>query len=242
MVLIGVDPHKASHTAVAVDDREQPLARVVVASDREQVPRLLAWAEPLGGERVWAVEAAHGMGRLLAQQLVEAGERVVDVPATLASRVRLFSPVKSAKNDPNDALSTAIAGLRHDGLRRVGLEDHTAVLRLLSDRYRDLTALRTITACRLHVLLRELMAGGAPLRLGAERASELLRKVRPVTPVAVERKRIARDLVRRHASTRPGPRGRSGSYRHRSRRLEHDTDRGLRGWPDHRRVDPRPSR
>ena len=82
MMLIGVEPHKATHTAVAVDDREQPVARLLVASDRHQVPRLLAWADTFDAERLWAVESANGLGRLLSQPLVAAGEQVVDVPAT----------------------------------------------------------------------------------------------------------------------------------------------------------------
>jgi transposase len=88
---------------------------------------------------------------LLAQQLVEAGELVVDVPPTLAARVRLLGWTKAGKNDPNDALATAIAGLRHCGLQAVRLEDHTAVTRMVIDRYDDLVALRTQAACRLHV-------------------------------------------------------------------------------------------
>ena len=123
---------------------------------------LLAWAEPLGAERTWAVESAEGLGKLLAQQLLEAGEHVVDVPPTLAARVRLLGSAKASKNDPNDALATAIAGLRDCGLRAVRVEDHTAVIRMLIDRYDDLVALRTQAACRLHVALRELVAGGAP--------------------------------------------------------------------------------
>jgi transposase len=195
MVLIGVDPHKASHTAVAIDGDERPIARLCVTADRRQVERLLAWAEPLDDQRTWAVESAGGLGRLLAQQLVAAGEYVVDVPATLAARVRLLGSSKASKNDPNDALSTAIAGLRHDGLRPVVADDHTAVLRLLADRHRDLVALRTQVACRLHVVLRELVAGGAPLRLRADRAASLLRRMHPATAVDVERKRLANDLL-----------------------------------------------
>ena len=53
----------------------------------------------------------------MAQQLVAAGETVLDVPATLASRVRVLSTGRSNKNDPNDALSVAIAALRSRGLR-----------------------------------------------------------------------------------------------------------------------------
>jgi transposase len=195
MVLIGVDPHKASHMAVAIDGDEQPIARLQVVADRRQLQRLLAWAEPLGEERVWAVESAAGLGRLLAQQLVAAGEEVVDVPATLAARVRLLGSTKASKNDRNDALSTAIAGLRHGALRPVMVEDHSAVLRMLADRHKDLTGRRTQTACRLHVVLRELVAGGAPLRLQADRAAALLRSIHPATVVDAERKRLALDLL-----------------------------------------------
>jgi hypothetical protein len=77
------------------------------------------------------------------------------VPPTLSARVRLLGSVKAAKNGGNDALSTAIAGLRHCGLRPVRPDDHATVLRLLAGRYDDLVALRTQAACRLHAVLRE---------------------------------------------------------------------------------------
>jgi hypothetical protein len=44
--------------------------------------QLVAWAEPFHAW-TWAIESAGGLGYLLAQQLVAAGETVVDVPATL---------------------------------------------------------------------------------------------------------------------------------------------------------------
>jgi transposase len=76
-----------------------------------QAERLLAWAVAWP-ERSWAVEGAGGLGRLLAQQLVAAGERVLDVPPKLASRVRLLQAGDTNKNDPNDARSVAVAALR----------------------------------------------------------------------------------------------------------------------------------
>ncbi len=82
-VMIGVDPHKATHTAVAIDRSEAELARARVRATRKQVPQLLRWAEPLG-QRTSAVESAGGLGYLLSQQLVAAGETVLDVPSTLA--------------------------------------------------------------------------------------------------------------------------------------------------------------
>src|SRR4051794_14099127 len=194
-VMIGIDPHKATHAAVAIDGDERPLAQFEVRADRCQAQRLVAWAAPLGAERTWAIESAGGLGKLLAQQLVSAGEHVVDVPPTLAARVRLLGSSKASKNDRNDALSTAIAGLRHCGLRDVHREDHSAVLRLLVDRHDNLTAARTQAACRLHALLRELVAGGAPKRIKAQRAATLLRAVRPNDPVTAERKRLAGELL-----------------------------------------------
>ena len=194
-VMIGVDPHKATHTVVAIDRDEHAIAKLEVVADRSQAQRLLAWAAPLGGERTWAIESASGLGRLLAQQLLGAGEHVVDVPPTLSARVRLLGSAKAGKNDDNDALSTAIAGLRHCQLRTVQVADQAAVLRLLIDRYDDLVGLRTQAACRLHVVLREMIPGGGPRRMSADRASKLLGSIRPDGPVAVERKRLGVDLL-----------------------------------------------
>jgi transposase len=194
-VIIGIDPHKATHMAVAIDGDEQAIARLEVTADRAQTQRLLAWAAPLGGERTWAIESADGLGKLLSQQLLAAGEHVVDVPPALSARVRLLGSSKAAKNDGNDALSTAIAGLRHCGLRAVRSDDHSTVLRLLVGRYDDLVALRTQAACRLHAVLRELVAGGAPRRLSADRAAKLLRSAHPHGLVAGERKRLAGELL-----------------------------------------------
>ncbi len=60
-VIIGVDPHKATHTAVAIDHTEAELGRAKVRATRRQVPQLLSWAEPLGS-RTWAIESAAGLG------------------------------------------------------------------------------------------------------------------------------------------------------------------------------------
>jgi transposase len=90
-VIIGIDPHKSSHTAVAIDTTEQVLDQLRLVAGRRQLDQLLAFAERWPDRR-WAVESAAGLGRLVAaQQLVRAGEPVIDVPATLSARVRLLS-------------------------------------------------------------------------------------------------------------------------------------------------------
>jgi hypothetical protein len=72
-VMIGVDPHKASHTAVVISAAEEPLSELRVRACAAQAERLLAWAAAWP-QRTWAVEGAGGLGHLLAQQLVAADE------------------------------------------------------------------------------------------------------------------------------------------------------------------------
>lgn len=138
---------------------------------------------------------AGGLGRPIAQLLVAAGEPVLDVPAKLAARARLLSTSSARKTDLADAYSVAAAALHHRRLRPVALEDQTVIFRLLSDRRDDLVAERTRTLSRLQVLLADLQPGGANRELSASRAAALLRRVRPITPVDVECKRIARELL-----------------------------------------------
>jgi transposase len=193
-VLIGIDPHKRSHHAVAIDGEEVKLAELSVRAAKDQTDRLLAWAARFP-ERRWAIESAGGLGYLLSQQLVDAGEAVLDVPATLAARVRVLGSGRSQKNDPNDALSTAIAALRHRGLRRVEADDHRAILRMLATRHHDLGSLRTQAACRLHASLAALIPGGFSGRLSARQAASMLRSVRPADGVVAERKAQAQELL-----------------------------------------------
>jgi len=238
-VIIGIDPHKATHVAVAIDGDELAIARLEVTADRAQTQRLLAWAAPLGDRRMWAVESADGLGKLLSQELLAAGEHVVDVPPTLSARVRLLGSAKAAKNDGNDALSTAIAGLRHCGLRMVRGDDHSTALRLLAGRYDDLVSLRTQAACRLHAVLRELVAGGAPRRLSADRAAKLLRSVHPEGLVADERKRLAAELLARCAPPRSRTRRDQDPDPRRGRDIRNHSARAARCRTHRRWIDPR---
>jgi transposase len=194
-VMIGVDPHKGSHTAVAIDAGEEVMGQLRVRSGRRQVELFVGWADELDDKRVWAVEAAGGLGYLLSQQLVAAGETVLDVPPTLASRVRVLSTGKSAKNDPNDARSVAIAALRAPALAEVHREDHATVLRLLAKRHSDLGRLSTISANRLHALLCELVPGGLSKEMSPLKARAVLARSRPEGAAALERYRLAVDVL-----------------------------------------------
>jgi len=195
MFIIGIDPHKRSHTAVAVDRSETVLDTIRVDADRHQRSRLLEWAtrfEP----RAWAVEGATGMGAMLAQQLVSAGEHVLDVPPKLSARVRLLERGRIDKTDPNDARSAAIVAWRTPALNVVTVNDeHRVVLRLLADRDHQITAQRTRSICRLHALLCVLIEGGTAKSLTVARAEKLLASVHADGPIILERLTMARQLI-----------------------------------------------
>ena len=110
-VIIGVDPHKLSATIEVVDSSERLLGSGRFATDKAGYAALRRYVKQWP-ERVWAVEGANGAGRPLAQRLVEAGEQVVDVPAKLAARVRLFDTGHNRKTDALDAHSIAVVAVR----------------------------------------------------------------------------------------------------------------------------------
>ena len=194
-VMIGVDPHKGSHTAVAIDQAEKVLGELRVRSTADQADRLVAWAAQWPG-RIWAVEGAGGLGYLLAQQLVGAGEIVLDVQPKLGARVRLLATGNSNKNDPNDARSVAVAALRSKDLRPVAAEDHAAVLKLWAKRRRDLGSLRTQVACRLHAVLCDLVPGGHPKKeITAAQAADALSHMEPAGAVEAARYELALEFL-----------------------------------------------
>jgi transposase len=193
-VMIGVDPHKASHTAVAIGAAEEPLGELRVRASAAQAGRLVAWAASWP-ERTWAVEGAGGLGYLLAQQLVAAGELVLDVQPKLGARVRLLAIGATSKNDPNDARSVAIAALRSAAPRQVTAENHAAVLKLWSKRHRDLGRTRNQVACRLHAVLCDLIPGGICKEITAAKAARMLESADPSGAVALARCELAAEFL-----------------------------------------------
>ncbi len=192
MTMIGIDPHKATHTAVAVDDDENVIDELTLEASNDQAERLTGWADGLG-KREWAVESANGLGYLVARQLVSCGETVFDVPPVLASRVRLMGSGRSQKSDPNDVRS--IAALRSDRLRVVEPDDHVTVLRLLVKRHRDMARLRNKHCSRLHALLLEFEAGGIGVKISVTNASELLDRIDVTGEASRYRVLVAREVV-----------------------------------------------
>jgi transposase len=158
MMVIGIDAHKRSHTAVMVDDNGRQLMTKTVGATTQDHLRLLRWASSLDGERLWAIEDCRHLTRRLERDLIAAGESVVRVPPKLMAHIR-DSARTYGKSDPIDALAVARAALREPDLPVGRLDGVERELRLLVDHREDLVAERTRIISRLRWHLHELDPG-----------------------------------------------------------------------------------
>ncbi|GAA0731125.1 hypothetical protein GCM10010199_47250 [Dactylosporangium roseum] len=194
-VVIGMDPHKRSATIEVIDARERVLTQGRYGTDTDGYQTMLAAGRRFP-DRVWAVEGCAGTGRHIAQRLLADGETVLDVPAKLSARVRVFNTGQGRKTDPVDAHSVAVAGLRSPGLRQIQIDDATVAMRLLVDRRAELGRARTEVVNRIHQMLLEILPGGAKKFLTRGQASYLLRTASaPAGIVAQTRYQLARELI-----------------------------------------------
>jgi len=158
--MIAVDPHQASNTAAVLD----PVAKTVIesvgfASSQEGYRQWAGFAARWDGRR-WAVEGCYGAGRSLAWRLVAGGGPVLEVPAKLAARVRVYSRGHGRKTGKDDAVWIGLAALDGTGVTPVTGDGALVSVRLWCDRRDELTAQRTPAVCRLHRLLAGLTPGG----------------------------------------------------------------------------------
>ncbi len=189
-VFIGVDPHKLSATIEVVDEKETVLATGRFATDKAGYAamrkKVAAWRE-----RTWAVEGSNGAGRSLAQRLLADGERVVDVPAKLSARARLFDTGHNRKTDAHDAHAVAVVAVRTRTLRVLSYDEQLEVLRMLVDRREEVTRQRIQVVNRLQRLLAELTPGKVKRDITALQAKAILSSVRPRDLVGKTRKMLA---------------------------------------------------
>jgi len=195
MIVIGVDVHKRSLTAVAVDEAGRMLDERTVTGANDG---LVAWASSLSNERLWALEDCRQLTRALEHELLAAGEELVRVPPKLMAPQRRAGRARG-KSDPIDALAVARAALREPRLDhpRPG-EQPLRELKLLVDHRDDLIDERRRAQQRLRWHLHDLELG-LTVPLGAldrgvwlERLGRRLARLEQTVQV-----RIARELVAR---------------------------------------------
>jgi transposase len=194
MIVVGLDAHKHSLTAVAVDE----LGRERGAWSGPIGTSSLVWARSLAGERLWAVEDCRHVTRAVEQTLVAAGERLVRVPPRLTAPQRRRGRTRG-KSDSIDALAIARAALQEPQLDgpRAG-EETLRELKLLVDHRDDLVDERRRCQQRLRWHLHQLDPA-LHVPLGAlDRSVWLDRLGRQLTRRAqTTQVRIARDLLGR---------------------------------------------
>ena len=196
-VTVGIDAHKRTHTAVAVDETGRQLgAKTTMATTMEAHLELMKWAEQFGDTRRWAVEDCRHLSRRLEGDLLAAGEEIVRVPPKLMAHARDAARTYG-KSDPIDALAVARAALREPSLPIARLDGPSRELRLLVDHREDLIRDRTAHINRLRWHLHELDPSWDP-------ALRALTKYKHLDAVADRLAggdgmvaRIARDLVDR---------------------------------------------
>ena len=135
------------------------------------------------------------MGAPLTARLADDGVQVIDVPAKLATRVRVLSSGHGRKNDAADAVSVGIAALSAPRLHTAAVDGELSALRAIVEHREDLVKARTQTINRLHAVLTRLVASRAPKDLTAERAATLLRGVRPRDTAGKTLRGLAADLI-----------------------------------------------
>jgi transposase len=194
MIVIGVDVHKHSLTAVAVDELGRAVAERTAPVDGE----VTAWAQSLDAERLWALEDCRHVTRRLEQTLLEAGERLVRVPPRLTAPQRRRGRVRG-KSDSIDALAVARAALQEPDLDRPRAgEDTLRELKLLVDHRDDLVAERRRCQQRLRWHLHDLdptlrvPLGALDRAIWLDRLGRQLARREQTTQL-----RIARDLLAR---------------------------------------------
>lgn len=195
MIVIGIDPHKKTHTAVAVLETGRPLEDITVAARHKGHEQLLEWARGLDVERVFAIEDCRHVSGSLERFLIERGEKVVRVPPKMMAGARRSARV-AGKSDPIDALAVAQAALRWPDLPEAHLDGPERELRMLLDHREDLVNERARIEGRLRWHLHDIDPTiSVPLRrLGSfkwlDKLEELLAKREQTVQVE-----IARDLV-----------------------------------------------
>lgn len=203
VVMVGVDVHKDTHCAVAVDEVGRQLGKplTVRTTDAGHL-QLLRWAERHGEAHagvVIAVEDCRHVSGRLERALLSAGARVLRVPPKLMAGARSSARTRG-KSDPIDALAIARAALREPDLPVAEHTHASRQLKLLVDHREDLVNARTQAQNRLRWHLHELDPGLEPSArtLGSMRVlDELAQRVQalPVEGVMLTVKRIALELL-----------------------------------------------
>ena len=194
---MGIDAHKRTHTAVAIDEAGRKLGeKTTRMTTTEANLELVRWADSFGPERRFAVEDCRHLSRRLEADLLASGEELVRVPPKLMAHARDAARTYG-KSDPIDALAVARAAHREPGLPVARLDGPSRELRLLVDHREDLVRDRVAQINRLRWHLHELDPSWDPAPRSLVRFKHLDALAARLEPMEGTVAWVARDLVGR---------------------------------------------
>jgi len=159
VIVLGVDCHMKTHTAVALDRATgTKLGELTVKARDGGHERLVRWARGLAAERCFALEDCRHVSGRLERHLLVSGEAVVRVPPKLMAGTRRSSRTRG-KSDPIDAEAVARAAIRTPDLPVAHLEGPERDLRLLVDHRECLVRERTRMQSKLRWLVHSIDPG-----------------------------------------------------------------------------------
>ena len=162
MIVVGIDPHKQTHTAVAVDSATgRVLAELTVPARTPGFERLVEWVRRLDEDRTFAIEDGRHVSGHLERHLIARGERAVRVPPRMMGESRRTERVWG-KSDPVDATAVARAALRHPDLPIATLAGPEREIGLLVAHRESLVNERTDRISKLRWLLHDIDPDLAP--------------------------------------------------------------------------------
>jgi transposase len=195
MSVVGIDSHKATLAACAIDAAGVVLAEHTFPNEPAGFGALTRWLTELAVERI-GLEGSAGYGAAAARHLVAAGLAAVEVPPQLSHRERMRTR-RAGKSDPGDALAIARVTLREADLPPVRLADASREIQLVVQAREDLVAEATRVRNRLHADLVVLVPGYAATAanlVAARHRTAVARLLRRLAGVHAE---LARDRLAR---------------------------------------------
>lgn len=130
MVIIGIDPHPSSHTAVALNEQGKRLAALTFNNDASGLRDFKNWLNSYEVEGC-AIEGANNpFAKTLSKTVLEAGHKVVDIPPSMTSQYR--SKRGRKKSDEVDAENIAKAALANPELAQFAPQNKIEELKTLS--------------------------------------------------------------------------------------------------------------
>ena len=191
-ISVGVDSHRSTLAAAAIDPIGLVLATIEVANDPEGHRRFIGCRKQLEGDVKIGIESSGNYGAMLARTLLQSGEDAYEVPPNLSHREAARRG--RGKSDHMEAVAIARVLARETTLPRPRAGQAHEDLKLLVDHFDQLKKLRNQLVNRIHKAL-VVTRPGYEKKIGYLKAE---RHKKAVVALVRSDRSVRGDLVRRN--------------------------------------------